>query len=95
MKNASTDHRCQHHVDVVDAGQSEIGQFDVTGCRDQDVLGLQIAVNDAVGMQEIHSAQDLIHDILRRGSSELVTYAPPLTNEANSSGNIPVGLCWL
>lgn len=63
-KERFTYHRSEHHVHVVDASQSEIGQLDLTGRRDQHVLRLQVSVNDAIGVQEIHPAKNLIHQIL-------------------------------
>lgn len=57
-------HRGQHHVDVVDAGQSEIGQFDLSGGRDQHILRFQVSMDDPVGVEEIHSAQNLVHQQL-------------------------------
>lgn len=51
-------------MNIVDAGQTEIGQFDLTSRRDQHILRLQISMDDAVGVQEIHSTQNLVHQVL-------------------------------
>ena len=51
-------------MDVVDAGQAKVGQFDLAGGGDEDVLRLQVAVDDAVRVQEVDAAQDLEHEVL-------------------------------
>lgn len=58
-------------MDVVNTSQPEIGQFDLPGGRDQHVLRFKVSMDDAVGVQEIHSAQDLVHQKLSRNNKRL------------------------
>ena len=42
-----------------DFAEAKVGQLDVTVALDQDVVGLEVAVDDVVAMEEVESHQDL------------------------------------
>lgn len=62
--NDITHHRGERHLEAVDAGQTEVGQLDLSSAGDQDVLGLQVTVNHAVRVQEVQPLEQLVHHIL-------------------------------
>lgn len=43
-------HGGEHHVDVINAGQAEIGQFDLTLRGHEHVLRLEVTVHDSIGV---------------------------------------------
>jgi len=59
-----THHRGEGHLEAVDAGETKVGQFDLTSAGDQDVLGLQVTVNHAMRVQEVQPLEQLVHHIL-------------------------------
>lgn len=64
VENVSYYHRSEDHVNVVNASQAEIGQLDLASRRDQHVLRFEVSVNDTIGVQEINSTQNLVHQVL-------------------------------
>ncbi|TNN62319.1 hypothetical protein EYF80_027436 [Liparis tanakae] len=62
--NNMTHHRGERHLEAVDAGQTKVGQFDLSSAGDQDVLGFQVTVDHAVRMQEVQPLEQLVHHIL-------------------------------
>lgn len=61
----TTHHRGECHLEAVDAGETKVGQFDLSSAGDQDVLGLQVTVNHAVRVQEVQPLEQLVHHILQ------------------------------
>ena len=61
-----TYHRCEQSVELVDPGQAEVGEFDDAVARDEQVLWLQIAMNDAMTVKKVDAAQDLPDDVLKK-----------------------------
>ena len=61
-----TYHRCEQCVELVDPGQAEVGEFDDPVARDEQVLWLQIAMNDAMTVKKVDAAQDLPDDVLKK-----------------------------
>ena len=59
-------HRCGQSVELVDPGQAEVGEFDDAVTRDEQVLWLQIAMNDAMTVKKVDAAQDLPDDVLKK-----------------------------
>lgn len=57
----------QRHVEGVDAGQSKVGDLDLSAAADQNVVGLQVAVHHHVCVQEVQPPQQLLHHVLRPG----------------------------
>ena len=45
--------------DAEGAGEAEVGEFEVAGGVDEEVLGLQVAVQDAVGVAVVDSGEEL------------------------------------
>ena len=56
-------HHCgrQQGVEVVDSGETEIGQLDISVARDKDVLGLDVPVDNPVAVEEVDPAEYLPH----------------------------------
>ena len=48
LKEVTTHHRGEGHLEAVDPRQAEVRQFDLSSAGDQDVLGLQVSVDHAV-----------------------------------------------
>lgn len=57
----------QSHVEGIDAGQSKVGDLDLSAAADQNVVGLQVAVHHHVSVQEVQPPQQLLHHVLRPG----------------------------
>lgn len=57
-------HGGESHVKVVSLGEAEVGELHVASRRDEQVLRLQVSMHDAVRVQEVHAAQQLVHDVL-------------------------------
>lgn len=76
--------RCESHVEAVDAGQAEVGDLHAAAAAHQDVVGLQVAVNHHVGVQEVEAAQQLLHDVLQPDRQErslkslVLSLSPPM-----------------
>lgn len=49
--------RGEFHVPAVGLGQTKIGYLQMALRRDEQILRLQISVNDAMGVQKVHSGQ--------------------------------------
>ena len=62
----STYYRREKSAEVVYPGQSEIGELDGAIQGDQQILRLQVAMDDSVTVQEVHTVQDLPHEILEK-----------------------------
>lgn len=52
---------------AVDASQAKVRQLDLSAAGHQDVLGLQVAMDHAVRVQESQAAQELLHQVLTDG----------------------------
>ena len=63
---ALTYHRSEQSVELVDPGQAEVGEFDDAVARDEQVLWLQIAMDDAMTVKKVDAAQDLPDDVLKK-----------------------------
>ena len=61
-----TYHRSEQSVELVDPGQAEVGEFDDPVARDEQVLWLQIAMDDAMTVKKVDAAQDLPDDVLKK-----------------------------
>lgn len=61
----STHHRRQSHLKVVRLGQPEVGQLQVALRGHENVLRLQVAMDDAVRVQEIDAGQQFRGELLQ------------------------------
>jgi hypothetical protein len=52
------------HLGVLDAGEAEVADLQVTVLVDEDVAGLQVAVHDAGRVHVLQAAQDLVEEVL-------------------------------
>lgn len=66
IRTNRTHHRGERHLEAVDAGQTKVGQFDLSPAGDQDILGLQVTVNHSVRVQEVQTLEQLVHHILQK-----------------------------
>jgi len=63
--------RGRHHVALQVPSETEVGDLDADvvrvgaappGVGQQDVLGLQVTVDDALAVQQVHGARDLLQE---------------------------------
>jgi hypothetical protein len=57
------DHGCAFHVGLIDLGaEAEIGQLDVAIHAEQDVVGLDVSVDNTLGVQELQTVERFAAD---------------------------------
>lgn len=59
-----THHRGKSHLKTVDAGQAEVGQFDLSIAGHQNVLRFEIAMHYSVRVKKVQTSEQLKHHIL-------------------------------
>ena len=59
------DDRGEQGVELVNSGEAKVSELDVAVQGHEQVLGLEIAVYDAVTVQKIHAAQNLPNNVLQ------------------------------
>lgn len=62
------------HLRVLDTGEAEVADFQVTVLVDEDVAGLEVAVDDARGVHVLQASEDLVQEVLH----ELLFQGPRL-----------------
>lgn len=58
----------QRHTES--ACESEIGEFEVTGAIDEEILRFEVAVKDAMGVAVADALQELVCEFLDLGTSQ-------------------------
>ena len=59
------DNRGEQGVELVNSGEAKVSELDVAVQGHEQVLGLEIAVYNAVTVQKIHAAQNLPNNVLQ------------------------------
>ena len=54
----------QSHRESINTRKSKVSYLHLTQVTDQNVLRFQITVSDAVGVKEVNSTQNLVHQVL-------------------------------
>ncbi len=61
----------QDRAERVQAGEAKVGQLDHAVRRHEYVLRLQVPVDDAVAVEEVHSADDLEEQVLQKKETKM------------------------
>lgn len=69
-------HWSEQGVKLVYPGEAEVSQLDVAVLGDEEVVGLEIAVDDPMAVQEIDPTQNLPYNVLKKVEA-LETISPP------------------